>query len=460
MNTTTLSRSIASAIAAGDAPLFPAFAAGMNAAPPSSDARCEASAAAQNLPQWCTYCDHSADECGCEDDDGYTDTSGWEPRIIQGYHDSGSDAAPPKPAPKGTGQCLRMGVELETGLRNEDALWRAFVRATEGGPGFRFEEDTTLPGVGVPVEIISPYGTLATQYELWAPLLTDTYLHWDTINRRGPNGTPAHWRQTGSAAQRHLMVEGLFGWYTTSKSACNLPERPVMGQRLQALLGYDADDALADPARYAQALREGSAVPVYLRDVFAVLGGRKSFFRDVAASSACSTPYGMHVHVGYSNREVRGVQRRVMASVLLSLLACDTMQYVWLVGRVPDDNYHMLPTQGDAYDRYDMVSCRERTHEFRCFASTMNPRLFFARLELVHALREYAEDDDHDLTVGGAWLAFATWLRDTCTTDLPNLRSALGLYPLYEAYALDRYKGSSMPSMALAYVQPELPLSA
>lgn len=257
---------------------------------------------------------------------------------------------------------LYVGAELEVESRRSEYYHvmtaravRRLVDETEEFTrlAFLMEEDGSLPEGGF--ELISGYGSWNAVSRGWGALLGDPQLHMLV-------------RGVDSAMTSRLGGDGKWVWNWPSG------ERP---------LGADDTDptqvSLAAPGwlrAYGEAA-VGDGEPLDRSDsrVWEVMPRR----------DRC----GMHVHVsnyeGLSGAQSHSVQRLSLA-IMLDYLRSDPTGYLFVVGRLPDASYSALNTQADPDTRRGAVAVRSNTIEYRLFASTLNPRMFGARVELAMLL--------------------------------------------------------------------------
>ena len=343
----------------------------------------------------CDYCDGDGedeygdpcDECGGDISDESDSRRGhdWD------------DTAPPM----GPFASVAVGVELEVGLRKHAALdymrssmehlnsTAEHIRRTTDIT-LVYEEDSSLPDDGF--EVISDYGP-------W-PVIAPAWLLW-LHNRM------TQYCLSGFVDHRRVDVD---------RTDDDGDERmPWAG--LRADITYDT----VSPYRIRYE-KPGSAQ---------INDPRRA------------APYGMHVHLSMLGAAPSGALpvANTMRLVLCDLLNTNPSLYLFLMGRPPNKEYCCVEHSNT---RYGLVAARSEygTVEVRGFASTLNPQMFAARVELSMLLFVFARGGSNS-NGSASWSRFEPQLLEW-SEHLPNLTAVL------QAFAADGAPVTPQESMPQA----------
>lgn len=329
-----------------------------------------------------------------------------------------------------------VGVELEVVPRvwdddSESGPAACFITATtnaatvETGLSFILEEDSSLPDDGF--EIISGYGLWPAVARGWCHVLDSVDTH-RVICGVDQALRPNEW--THDELEQELARQRATVW--------NWPG----GEGLVKLddLKSDTYDQVyvAAPSWMGQYAKAAAEYP----DPNTKAPNRTE--RRVRDTKHRGDACGMHVHVSfrpsvYGDRRMGPVElARKCEKIMVDFLKSDTLGYLFVVGRLPDSNFCEIGNSG----RYALVACRCNTTEFRGFASTLNPRMFAARVELALAIHYVVAMKGAELHT---WEHVWSYVLSG-EAGLENLRTILLMLPAF--------KVSCEQQMSLPFVDP------
>lgn len=329
-----------------------------------------------------------------------------------------------------------VGVELEVVPRVWDddggsGPVACFLDATTGaasaetGLTFILEDDSSLPEGGF--EIISGYGLWPTVARGWCHVLDSVDTH-RVICGVDPTLIPGEWSDVELTRELVNQRATVWNWpggeglvrlddlKTDTYDQVYVAAPDWMGQYAKAAAEHP-DPSTGAPNRVARRVRDTK------------LRGDKC---------------GMHVHVSFrpsvSANGGMGPEElaRKCEKIMVDFLKADTLGYLFVVGRLPDNSFCSVGDRG----RYALVARRRNTTEFRGFASTLNPRMFAARVELALAIHYVVAMKDAE---------FHTWEHVwsyvlSGEAGLENLRTILLMLPAF--------KVSCEQQMSLPFVDP------
>ena len=361
----------------------------------------------------CANCGEYYYDCDCGDYEP-------EPASLVGrrylYYPRGW-ATPRRTTPVGH---AHVGAELEVTARVLDSEWGGgpvarVMHDTVGaaqqmtGLSFNLEEDSSLPDGGF--EIISGYGLWPAVARGWCHVLDSVDTH-RLIRGVDPSLSP--FEKDQNELENLLHQRGATVWNWPGGEGI-IPKDELASDTYERVY-VAAPEWMGKYAEAAAISRKGWGAP----------NRRERRVRDVKdRADSC----GMHVHVSPHPESTVGISRDRIAKrceqVMVDFLKTDTLGYLFVVGRLPDDNFCVVGGSG----RYSLVAERRHTVEFRGFASTLNPRMFAARVELALVVH---------YMVLNMWRDVVTWedVRQYVMSGeagVENLRTVLMMLPAFTA---------------------------
>lgn len=299
------------------------------------------------------------------------------------------------------------------------------VAETETGLSFILEEDSSLPNDGF--EIISGYGLWPAVARGWCHVLDSVDTH-RVICGVDPALRPNEWSH--EELEQELVKQRATVW--------NWPG----GEGLVPLDDLTSDTYgqvyVAAPSWMGQYAKAASEYPD------PGTGAPNRGEQRVRDTKHRGDKCGMHVHVSF-RPSVHGkpdmspyALARGCKKIMVDFLKTDTLGYLFVVGRLPDSSFCSVGCE----DRYSLVACRRSTTEFRGFASTLNPRMFAARVELALAIHYVVSMKDEEYHT---WEHVWSYVLSG-EAGLENLRTTLLMLPAF--------KVSCEQQMSLPFVDP------